>query len=891
MRQGELHSRARVRQLLLWLVLTCLVPGLIGIGVLIERMYRDDRQQTEKDTIRTARAMALAVDAALAQAQSVAVAVATSGLLGMDDLQPFHDRASALLRSEGIGENIVLNDAGGQQLLNTLRPFGDPLPKHGNPDQLKRVFESALPAISDVFVSGTTGKPIVTVDVPVFAHGKVVSGLSIVLALESFGDLLQKQNLPADWVSSISDRSGTTVARSRQADRLVGTRANPELLQHLQAAAEGAFDTVTRDGIESVVAFSRSPASGWTVAIAIPQALLLAPWKEKLLQIGAGMLVLFALGCYLAWRQGGRIAVSVQRLTDAALAMQKDKTPAMPRLYFAEAEIAVQAIQRGARALADRERARIEAHDALHASKSKLDAALGSMSDAVFISDAGGRFVEINDAFAAFHRFTDKEACRKSLAEYPEILEVFMSDGTLAPLDQWAIPRALRGESGSNVRYRLRRKDTGECWFASYSFAPIRATDGSIVGSVVVGRDITEQEEREQSLAQAHARLGLAQRAAGAGLWEWDIAADTMAWSDEMFGLFRLDPLETRPSFDAWLELVHPEDRAQAREDTLAAVRDHRPLSIRYRIVLPSGDLRWIDAYGDTVYDAQGRGLRLSGICIDATLRQQADDDRLKLLRLEAENRQILESTQLKSQFFANMSHELRTPLGAIIGFADLLHAGAVDEDAAKRHRFVDHIRTSARHLLRLINDVLDLSKFDSGEFEFFPEPVDLRALVTEVQDVLYPSMLAKRVGLSVDVDPRLVGLVLDPARLKQLLYNYLSNAIKFSVDGGHVDLRAMPTGAAYFCIEVEDRGIGIAAADLPRLFVDFQQLDAGYAKRYQGTGLGLALTRRLVQAQGGTVGARSTLGIGSVFFAVLKRVDERQSGSLDGSKPPTQCS
>lgn len=864
----------------MWLVLTCLLPGLIGVGVLIERMYRDAREQTEKDTIRIARAMALAVDADLAKAQSVAVALATSGLLTTGDLPAFHARAGALLRNEDIGANVVLSEAGGQQLLNTLRPFGASLPQHGNPQQLKRVFETARPAVSSVFVSGTTGRPIVSVDVPVSSDGQVIYVLSLVLDLQSFDKLLRNQDLPADWVSSITDRSGTTVARSKQAELLVGTPANPDLLQHLHGVREGIVDTLTKDGVESMAAFSRSATSGWTVALALPHTTLWAPWQNKLLQIGVGMFGLFALGCFMAWRQGGRIAVSVKRLTDAAVAMQGDVTPSIAPLHFEEAEITAQAIQQTSRSLAARERARVEAHGALVASKAMLDAALSSMSDAVCISDAEGRLVEMNAVFGRFYRFTDAQKCPVTLADYAAILELFLDDGSPAPFDQWPLPRALRGESGSNVSFRLQRKDTGVSWFARFSFAPIRTADGCIVGAVLVARDTTEQAQHEQALDQARMRLELAQRASGAGLWDWDIGAGGLAWSDAMFQLFQRHPFETRLGFDAWLDMVHPDDRARVRDSMLSAVQNHLPLDIRYRIVLPSGELRWIDAKSDTAYDAQGRGMRMSGICIDATFRQGAEDDRQMAHRLESENLRLLETTRLKSQFFANMSHELRTPLGGIIGFADLIHAGALEADTAKRHQFVGYIRKSARHLARLIDDVLDLAKADSATIEFFPEPVDLNALIAEVREILHPLLLDKRISLSVVISDTLVGLKLDPARLKQVLYNYLSNAIKFSADGSHVSVRATPDGADHFRIEVEDVGIGIAAADLSRLFVDFQQLDAGYSKRFQGTGLGLALTRRLVQAQGGTVGTRSRLGAGSVFFVVLRRVHGGPSGT-----------
>ena len=129
------------------------------------------------------------------------------------------------------------------------------------------------------------------------------------------------------------------------------------------------------------------------------------------------------------------------------------------------------------------------------------------MTDAVFISDAEGRFIEFNDAFATFHRFTSKDQVPKTLAEYPDILDVYLADGQLAPLDQWAVPRALRGEAATNAEYTLRRKDTGETWVGSYSFAPIRDQDGKIVGSVVTGRDITAQKRAEEALRESERRL------------------------------------------------------------------------------------------------------------------------------------------------------------------------------------------------------------------------------------------------------------------------------------------------------------------------------------------------------------------------------------------------
>ncbi len=154
--------------------------------------------------------------------------------------------------------------------------------------------------------------------------------------------------------------------------------------------------------------------------------------------------------------------------------------------------------------------ARKEAEEALRASKATLEAALASMTDAVVISDVDGRFIEFNEAFATFHRFASKAECAKTLAEYPEFLDVFLADGSLASLDQWAVPRALRGETAINAEYTLRLKDTGETWIGSYNFGPIRDAEGEIVGSVVVGRDITEQKRVLSALQLSEAKFSMA---------------------------------------------------------------------------------------------------------------------------------------------------------------------------------------------------------------------------------------------------------------------------------------------------------------------------------------------------------------------------------------------
>ncbi|HZQ61648.1 MAG TPA: response regulator, partial [Casimicrobiaceae bacterium] len=266
---------------------------------------------------------------------------------------------------------------------------------------------------------------------------------------------------------------------------------------------------------------------------------------------------------------------------------------------------------------------------------------------------------------------------------------------------------------------------------------------------------------------------------------------------------------------------------------------------------------------------------------------ERLQDEIIERRRAEAE---AARASRLKSEFLANMSHELRTPLNAILGFTELIHDGLVAPEDPQYKEFLGDILASGQHLLQLINDVLDLSKVEAGKLEFHPEPCDVAMLTSEVLGVLRPTLAAKAINAHADIDPSLASVLLDTARFKQVLYNYVSNAVKFTPRGGRVTVRARRESDAKFRLEVEDTGIGIAAADIARLFTEFQQLDSGTGKSHGGTGLGLALTKRLVEAQGGRVGVESTLGVGSVFYAVLPTQPRRENGAQSVDTTPVNA-
>jgi len=230
-----------------------------------------------------------------------------------------------------------------------------------------------------------------------------------------------------------------------------------------------------------------------------------------------------------------------------------------------------------------------------------------------------------------------------------------------------------------------------------------------------------------------------------------------------------------------------------------------------------------------------------------------------------------------KSDFLSSMSHELRTPLNGIIGFAEFMIDGKPGPLNPKQTEYLGDVLASGRHLLQLINDLLDLAKIEAGKMLLYPETFRIGDAVDEVCAVVKSLAQQKNITISIAIEP-VDDVTLDEQKVKQVLYNLLSNALKFTGQGGHVTISGGPLDASHFTVTVADDGIGIRPEDISRLFSDFEQLDAG-ARGHGGTGLGLALTRRFVELHGGSIRAESDFGKGSRFVVVLPLAVEGQVG------------
>jgi PAS domain S-box-containing protein len=250
------------------------------------------------------------------------------------------------------------------------------------------------------------------------------------------------------------------------------------------------------------------------------------------------------------------------------------------------------------------------------------------------------------------------------------------------------------------------------------------------------------------------------------------------------------------------------------------------------------------------------------GLLIASTIRDATERRRYEQV--------LQDASRAKSAFLANMSHELRTPLNGIIGFSELL----IDEKAGplnpRQREYLGDVLNSGRHLLRLINDVLDLSKVEAGRMERHPERFDLPETIAEVCSVLTPTASKRNITILPEVSAELRHVTLDRHKFMQILYNLLSNAVKFNGDGGAVRVLVRSHDRGTLLLQVTDSGLGISREDMPKLFMEFQQLDSSATRRHGGTGLGLALTKKIVEFLGGSIEVKSVWQQGSTFSVCL---------------------
>ena len=494
-------------------------------------------------------------------------------------------------------------------------------------------------------------------------------------------------------------------------------------------------------------------------------------------------------------------------------------------------------------------------------------ASIVASSDAVIISkDLDGIVQSWNPAAERLFGYTAEEIVGHSVKKVIPAARQVEEDQVLE--------KVRAGITVDHFETQRQAKD-GRLIDISLTASPIRDSSGQIVGASQIARDITER--RRAGVAALH--LAALVQSADDAIVSKDLNGIVQSWNPAAERLFGYT---AREMIGQSITKVIPAERLDEETYVLGRVRAGFTVE-HFETVRQAKDGRLLDISltVSPIRDRSGRIVGASKIARDIGEHKRLREERRLAAEneqaarrevLEVQNRRIEEASRLKSEFVANMSHELRTPLNSIVGFTELMIDARFGPMPDRYTEFAKIMHASAHHLLQLINDILDLAKVESGKIDFQPESVDLSAVVAEAMAIIGGLAAKRKITLRVELDQTLDRVYLDPMRLKQVLYNYLSNAVKFTPEGGRVVLRARADEGDRFRIEVEDTGIGIKPDEEHKLFIEFQQLDAGSTKKFAGSGLGLALTRRLVEAQGGTVGVRSVFGSGSTFFATLPR-------------------
>ena len=417
----------------------------------------------------------------------------------------------------------------------------------------------------------------------------------------------------------------------------------------------------------------------------------------------------------------------------------------------------------------------------------------------------------------------------------------------------------------------LNRTQPYDSEFADF-LDPLLVTCGNIIQAF---RTRSSQEEGAKKLQESEGRYDLVLRGAGIGTWDWDIRAGKVFINERSAGMLGLTAEESSLDIEAWHDLIHPDDRAKVTAATERHFAGITPIyDLEHRLRSKTGAWVWILARGKVFERGEdGNPLRALGTYLDISERKQQDQE-LQRAKEAAEAANLA-----RGQFLANMSHEMRTPLTAVIGFAQALKSGEHTPEGLRDA--IETILSSGEYLLEIVNDILDLSKIDAGALRIERIPMSLRDVVHEVQKITERKALEKGLALSFHVDPAVpLSVNSDPLRLRQILINLVSNAIKFTELGTiRVDLSYDP-GANTYSFSVADSGIGIAADQLARIFKPFGQADSSTTRKYGGTGLGLAISAQLAKLLDGELTAASTLGVGSTFgveFA-CERADTEQA-------------
>lgn len=482
----------------------------------------------------------------------------------------------------------------------------------------------------------------------------------------------------------------------------------------------------------------------------------------------------------------------------------------------------------------------------------RLQTVVDNLTEGLVVSDLDGNLFHWNPAAVAMLGFNSMEECKLNLSEFAKIFELSTVDGQILPCEQWPLSRILRGEVLRDWEVLMRRQ--GSAWQRVFSYGGLLAKDkeGKPFLAVVTINDITERKRAEEALRESQRQMNKAQDIAHLGSWELDLEKNKLFWSDEVYKIFGLKPQESPVTYEAFLEMVHPDDRKAVNESYSESLRENMgSYEIEHRIIKRStGEVRFVHEKCEHFCDKTGRVIRSVGMVHDITERKRAEE------RLRRSNENL-------EQFAYVASHDLQEPLRTMASYSQLLERRYKDKLDKDANDFIDFIVDAASRMQRLITDLLAYSRLrhieTSGDF------VDCNKVLSRVLASMKQGIAESNASVTFDNLPVIKG---HEVNLIQLFQNLIGNAIKFCAGNDcriHISAKR---NEGEWLFSVKDNGIGIEPQYQEKIFMIFQRLHK--KDEYSGTGIGLAICKKIVENHGGKIWVESELGKGSIFYFTI---------------------
>lgn len=495
------------------------------------------------------------------------------------------------------------------------------------------------------------------------------------------------------------------------------------------------------------------------------------------------------------------------------------------------------------------------ANELLHQEREWFRATLLSIGDGVVATDSRGNVSFLNAVAQDLTGWTESESKGKPLQTIFNIVH----EKTRQPVENPALAALQHGKIVTLANHTILIAKNGRECPINDSAAPIRDTAGNLSGAVLVFRDESERREREAKLKLNTERLDLIVNSSEVGLWYCDLPFANLEWNAKCKEHFWW-PANEQVTIDKFYARLHPEDRERTRASIEAALSNVSSYDIEYRTVSDEDRIRWVRAIGRGFYDQSGKPVRFDGITIDATERKQNEES-------------LRQAHLYKDRFLATLAHELRNPLAPLRTGLKILRLAPEKNELT--HRTEEIMDRQLAALVRLVDDLLDVSRISKGKMLLRKESVNLATVLQNAIEASRPVLDEHRHNLEVDLPASPLLLNADGVRLAQIFQNILNNAAKYSDDNGQIRVRAFQKDNRAV-VSIKDSGCGIAREDMPKIFDMFTQLSSSLEKINGGLGIGLSLAKSLVEMHDGTITVNSEgPGTGCEFTVSLPLATE----------------